>query len=180
MTVPNVVSLTRLIGVFALVYFGLISPNYLVVLLLFGYAGFSDWLDGFLARKLDQFSKLGEKLDPLADRLYIFVALLITLNENLISHWVVGAVLGREILLALVFVFLRFRGFSIPPVHYIGKAGTLMLMYAFPLIVAGGIDWYAREFVTISGQAFLAWAVVTYWVAGYLYLRQSIQALKGS
>lgn len=179
MTIPNIVSLTRLVGVFALIYFGLISPNYVVVLVLFGYAGFSDWLDGFLARKLNQFSELGEKLDPLADRLYIFVALMITLSENLIPVWVVTAVVLREGFLAFVFAILRIRGFSIPPVHYIGKAGTLMLMYAFPLIVAGNIDWFAHEFVEWVGTAFLAWAVVTYWFAGYLYLRQSIRALKG-
>lgn len=179
MTIPNIVSLTRLLGVFALIYVGLVSPNYVVVLMLFGYAGFSDWLDGFLARKLNQYSELGEKLDPLADRLYILVALLITLRENLIPVWIVIAVVMRECFLVVVFAVLRLRGFSIPPVHYIGKAGTLMLMYAFPLIVAGKINWFASELVEWVGTAFLAWAVVTYWFAGYLYLRQSVRALKG-
>ena len=179
MTIPNFVSFTRLLGVILLGYFGLIAPNYSVIIVLFVYAGVSDWLDGFLARKLNQFSRLGEVLDPLADRLYIVMALFIVLKESLLPTWIVAVVLLREVMVGVLFLILRLQGFENPPVHYIGKAGTLMLMYALPLTVLGAFEFSGANLIVYVGSAFLGWAIVTYWYAGYLYLRQSIAALKG-
>ncbi|MGA0857320.1 MAG: CDP-alcohol phosphatidyltransferase family protein [Candidatus Nanopelagicales bacterium] len=180
MTIPNIISFTRLVGVLFLIYFGFIDINYVVVLILFAYAGISDWLDGFLARKLQQFSDLGAKLDPLADRLYIVTALFIVLNNELIPIWVVFTLILREVGLGLFYLLLRYRRFDIPPVLYIGKAGTLMLMYAFPILILSDFELEASETFKFIGISFLAWAIVTYWYAGYLYLRQGIQALKGN
>jgi cardiolipin synthase len=180
MTLPNFISFTRLFGVILLFYFGFIQVNYVAILLLFAYAGISDWLDGYLARKLNQFSDLGAKLDPLADRFYIITALFIVLNNELIPIWVLLVLLLREVGLGFFYLLLRHRGFEIPPVHYIGKAGTLMLMYAFPILILGGFEWAASEIFQYIGISFLSWAIVTYWYAGYLYLRQGIQALKGN
>jgi cardiolipin synthase len=162
------------------VYWGFFSTNYFAIFILFVYAGFSDWLDGYLARKLNQYSQLGERLDPLADRLYILVSLGIVTLEQIIPLWVLFIIVLREVVVGIGFATLKVKGFSIPPVHYIGKAGTLMLMYALPLVVLSKVDFLLQDLSLYIGFAFLAWAIVTYWYAGYLYLRQSLVAVKGT
>ena len=87
-TLPNIISMVRLAGV-PLFLWLVIGPEAdvwaLVVLMI---AGFTDWLDGYLARRLDQMSKLGEILDPVADRLYILAAVIGLLYRDIIPWWV--------------------------------------------------------------------------------------------
>jgi cardiolipin synthase len=143
-TVPNLISMARLAGV-PLFLWLVIGPQAdvwaLVVLMV---AGFSDWLDGYLARRLDQTSRLGEILDPVADRLYILAA-------------VVG---------------LLYRGYSALPVHYLGKAATAALLYAFPLLFLGDGDGTTATIARVVGWAFAVWGIGLYWWAGLLYAWQ--------
>src|SRR6476469_6496538 len=98
-TIPNIISMVRLAGV-PLFLWLVIGPEAdvwaLVVLMI---AGFSDWLDGYLARRLDQMSKLGEILDPVADRLYILAAVIGLLYRDIIPWWVAVAIPLRDALL---------------------------------------------------------------------------------
>ena len=170
-TIPNLVSFLRLLGVPALLYFGLVDRNDAMCFGLFVAGSVSDWLDGYLARKLNQQSEFGAQLDPIADRLYIVAALAILLLRNLLPLWVVLVILAREIFMAGVLVFLQRNGFARPSVHYVGKAGTLMLLYSVPFIFLGNVDGF--DVVRWFGLGWLGWGIGTYWVAGWLYARQA-------
>lgn len=171
-TIPNIVSLTRLIGVVFIVYYGIFNINDVAVFWVFVWGSVTDWLDGFLARKLDQMSVLGATLDPIADRLYIVSALIVLLYRSLVPVWVVVAIVLREVLMGLHLLRTARAGFDPPAVHYVGKAGTLLLLYAVPFIFLGASTVNGADLARWIGLAFLGWGVVTYWVAGILYVNQ--------
>ena len=141
----------------------------LVVLMI---AGFSDWLDGYLARRLDQMSKLGEILDPVADRLYILAAVVGLLYRDIIPWWVAVIIPLRDALLWILVPFLRTRGYSALPVHYLGKAATAALLYSFPLLFLGDGDGVVPTLAEVFGWAFAIWGIGLYWWAGLLYAWQ--------
>ena len=150
-TVPNLISMARLAGV-PLFLWLVIGPEAdvwaLVVLMV---AGFSDWLDGYLARRLDQMSKLGEILDPVADRLYILAAVIGLLYRDIIPWWVAIIIPLRDALLWVLVPFLRTRGYSALPVHYLGKAATAALLYSFPLLFLGDGDGRVATLAEVFG-----------------------------
>jgi cardiolipin synthase len=141
----------------------------LVVLMV---AGLTDWLDGWLARRLDQRTKLGEVLDPVADRLYILAVVLGLYMRDIIPWWVALALPLRDLLLWGLVPFLRTRGYSALPVHYLGKAATFNLLYAFPLLLLGEGSGVVPTLAKVFGWAFAWWGIGLYWWAGVLYAWQ--------
>lgn len=171
-TLPNIISMVRLAGV-PLFLWLVIGPEAdvwaLVVLMV---SGFSDWLDGYLARRLDQTSRLGEILDPVADRLYILAAVVGLLYRDIIPWWVAIILPARDAFLWCLVPFLRTRGYSALPVHYLGKAATAALLYAFPLLFLGDGDGPVATLSLVFGWAFAIWGMGLYWWAGLLYAWQ--------
>jgi cardiolipin synthase len=138
--------------------------------------GTSDWIDGYVARRLGQVSKLGELLDPLADRLYILATLIAFTVRDVVPWQFTAALLAREAVMAGCLLVLRRRGHGPPQVHYVGKTATFILLAAFPVLllakavpaaVTGAIGW---------GLAW--WGLVLYWVAAVLYLAQANELLR--
>jgi cardiolipin synthase len=178
LTVPNVLSLLRLAGV-PLFLWLLLGPHRddLAVLVLV-LAGFTDWLDGKTARWLNQYSKLGEMLDPAADRLYIFATLAAFLIRGIVPWWVVAALVGRDLVLTVCVAVLRRRGYGPFPVTYLGKAATFNLLYAFPLLLlAQGHSTLARAALAF-GYAFTTWGGALYLWSAVGYLVQFGKALR--
>jgi cardiolipin synthase len=172
-TFPNLLSLLRLLGVpvFLWLVLGPKEDGWAVVVLIL--AGFSDWLDGRLARAWNQVSRVGRLLDPLADRLYILATLGgLTLRE-IIPWWLAVAVVARDVFLLWIPLVLRKYGYGPAlPVHFLGKAATANLLYAFPLLFLAGHDgWYA-DAARVFGWAFAIWGTGLYWWAGVLYVVQ--------
>ncbi len=171
-TLPNIISMVRLAGV-PLFLWLVLGPEAdvwaLVVLML---SGVTDWLDGYLARRLDQMSKLGEILDPVADRLYILAAVIGLAFRDIIPWWVAVILPLRDILLWGLVPFLRTRGYSALPVHYLGKAATAALLYAFPLLFLGDGTGTVATLAQVFGWAFAIWGMGLYWWAGVLYAWQ--------
>ena len=172
-TWPNALSLLRLCGVPLFLYL-LLGPEAdgwaLIVLMV---SGFTDWLDGKLARWLNQRSSLGAVLDPAADRLYIVSALIALALRGVVPEWLVVVLLGREFLLGVSLLVLRRYGYPPLPVHYLGKAATLVLLYAFPgLLLAYGTNPVAAVAEPIA-WALTIWGTVLYLLAGLLYVVQA-------
>ena len=169
---PNLLSVTRLLGV-PLFLWLLLGPHAdgwaLLVLAL---SGVTDWADGVLARKLDQQSRLGELLDPAVDRLYILASLLGLLLRQIIPLWLVVLLIGRDLLLAATLPALKRRGLTGLPVHYLGKAATFCLLYAFPFLLLGSRPGTLGEIAKPIAWAFTLWGTGLYLWAGALYLRQ--------
>ncbi|RSN21976.1 CDP-diacylglycerol--glycerol-3-phosphate 3-phosphatidyltransferase [Streptomyces sp. WAC 05977] len=178
LNVPNMLSILRLAGVpvFLWLLLGPKEDGWALALLVF--SALTDWLDGKLARWLNQMSRLGQLLDPAADRLYILATLIAFLIRDIIPWWLVVPLVVREAVLGVSVLLLRHRGFAPPEVTYIGKGATFVLMYAFPflLLTQGGSDIAA--IARPIGYAFTAWGAVLYVYSGVLYVVQTARALR--
>ncbi len=108
-------------------------------------SGVTDFLDGYLARRLNQTSTLGQILDPVADRLYILAVVVGLALRDIIPWWVALSLPLRDLLLWGLVPLLRTRGYSALPVHFLGKAATFNLLYAFPLLLLGDGDGHGRD-----------------------------------
>ena len=177
LTIPNLISASRLVGV-PFFFHAITSHAYFLALALVIYAGVSDWADGKIARALDQYSKLGERLDPMADRLYIASTIVGLAIIAVIPWWLVIAIVSRDAVMLCYLVWLRSRGIDMVPVHYIGKAATMLLLYAFPLLILGEAVPALFEPARAFGWAFGLWGLGMYWYAAFLYWseRQDVEA----
>lgn len=171
-TVPNLISMVRLAGVPVFLWLVLGPEEDAWALGLLMVAGITDFLDGYLARKLDQRSKLGEILDPVADRLYILAVVVGLALRDIIPWWVAIVLPLRDLFLCGLVPFLRMRGYSALPVHFLGKAATFNLLYAFPLLLLGDGDGVVATLAKVFGWAFAVWGIGLYWWAGLLYAWQ--------
>jgi cardiolipin synthase len=171
-TVPNLLSMARLAGVpvFLWLVLGPEADGWALGLLML--SGVTDYLDGYLARKLDQASKLGQILDPVADRLYILAVVIGLGLREIVPWWVVVILPLRDLLLWGLVPFLRTRGYSALPVHFLGKAATFNLLYAFPLLLLGDGEGVVATLADVFGWAFAIWGIGLYWWAGVLYAWQ--------
>lgn len=178
LTLPNLLSITRLLGVPVFLWL-VLGPHWdgwaLVVLML---SGITDFLDGWLARVLNQTSKLGQILDPVADRLYILAVVIGLAIRDIIPWWLAVSLPLRDVLLFALVPFLRTRGYSALPVHFLGKAATANLLYAFPLLLLGEGDGTLPLLANVFGWAFAIWGTGLYWWAGFLYAFQVHQLLR--
>ena len=172
LTIPNLLSILRLclLPVFLWLVLGPEADGVAVGVLMF--LGISDFFDGYVARRWNQASQLGAILDPVADRLYILAVVVGLGLRGIMPLWLILALLARDVFLWCLVPFLRTRGYSALPVHFLGKAATAALLYAFPLMLLGdGAGWLADS-ARVVGWAFALWGVGMYWWAGVLYAWQ--------
>jgi cardiolipin synthase len=176
-TVPNLLSLLRLalVPVFLVLILNGFNLEAVIVLIV---ASVTDYLDGYFARKLNQETRLGQLLDPAADRLYIFATLIGLSVVGYIPIWLPMIVIGRDLLLLFTYPILASRGYGPLPVHYLGKAGTFALLYAFPLLLIASAFPDVSLFVLPVAWAFAWWGIGLYWWAGFVYLAQVRSVVK--
>jgi len=173
LTVPNLLSALRLLGVPLFLWLILGPQADALAIVVLALAGFTDWLDGYLARKWHQISRLGQLLDPVADRLYILATLVGLLLRGIVPLWFVVLLVSRDVIMSMVLVVLKGRGVTGLPVHFLGKAATFCLLYAFPLLLLGdGTGWLA-DTAKVVGWAFAVWGTALYWWAAVLYIGQA-------
>ncbi len=179
-TVPNIISMARLAGVpvFLWLVLGPRADWWAVGLLIA--AGLSDWLDGKLARAWNQQSRLGQVLDPAADRLYIAATLAGLAVRGIIGWWLVAVLVSRELVLGVALLVLRRHSFGPLQVSFLGKAATLCLLYAFPLLFLGSHAGAAALAARVTGWAFAIWGSALYWWAAALYLTQTRQVISAA
>jgi cardiolipin synthase len=166
-TVPNALSMLRLVGVPIFLWLILSRQDGWAVVVL-TVSGVSDYLDGKIARAYNLVSSVGQLLDPLADRLYILSTLLGLAWRGIIPWWLVREVFGTALLLVV-----RHHGYRALPVHFIGKAATFDLLWAFPVILLGQSGSIFSTIALPIGWAFAWWGTALYWVAGVLYAVQT-------
>ena len=180
LTVPNLVSFVRLLGVPLFLYLLLVPHADVAAIVVLAIGGTSDWVDGFLARRLKQVSRLGELLDPLADRLYIFATLIALTVRDVLPWWFTIALVAREAFLGVLLLWLRRRGYGPPAVHYVGKSATFILLVAFPVLLLAHVLgqpygwWYA------AGWGLALWGLALYWIAAVFYVIQVYGVLRES
>lgn len=182
LTPPNVLSMLRLVCVPIFLWLILTYQNNWALLVLM-LSGVSDYLDGKIARHYNQVTRVGQLLDPLADRLYILSTLLGLAWREIIPWWLVAILVAREIFGTALLLVVRHYGYRALPVHFIGKAATFNLLCAFPLVLLGQGDSVLAAVALPCGWAFAWWGTVLYWVAGIMYAIQTrdvVRVAKGA
>lgn len=177
LTVPNLLTLLRLLGVPLFLWLILGPEADGLAILLLMVSGFTDWLDGALARRWNQISRLGVLLDPAVDRLYILATVIGLVLRDIVPLWFGVLLFARDLLLGLSLPLLQRRGYGPPPVHFLGKAATFNLLYAFPLLLLGDGSGPFATIALVFGWAFAVWGIALYWWAGMLYVVQIRQLL---
>ena len=175
-TLPNVLSVLRLVGVPVFLW-AILAQHDAIALAALMFSGVSDYLDGKIARHFGMVSRVGQLLDPLADRLYIATTLFGLAWRDIIPWWLVLLLVSREVLLAVVLSVLKRYGQTGLPVHFVGKAATFNLLYAFPLLLLGDGESTFAQWALPIGWAFAWWGTVLYWLAGVMYIIQAWQVV---
>jgi len=167
-TIPNLLSLFRLllIPVFLVL---LVVGYYVWALVVLVVSSATDFVDGYVARHFNQVSRLGQLLDPAADRLFIFSTLIGLAWTGFIPWWLAGVIFAREFLLLVIGVILANHGYGPLPVHHLGKMGTFALLTAMPLLILGAAFPQIDDVANPVGWAAALWGVFLYWWAGVLY-----------
>ena len=177
-TVPNLFTLVRLLclPVFLWVLFGL--DDQVGAALILGALSATDWVDGYLARRLGQVSEFGKVFDPTVDRLMFIVAVTAIIVDGAIPLWFAVAVLAREILVGLMMAIATFV-YEMPriDVTYLGKVATALLMFAVPGFLIGSTDEsYAGLFQTLAWIVGIPGLILSWWT-GITYIPQVRRAI---
>lgn len=172
LTVPNALSALRILLVPVFLVFVLAEFD-IAALIVIIVSSVSDFLDGIIARRFSQITKLGQLLDPAADRLFIFAAVIALAVREVVPWWVVAVIVGRDVFLAVLGLVLAQHGYGPLPVHHLGKLATFALFYALPILVLGQAFPVVQTVSDPIGWAFTLWGAFLYWWAGTLYFRQT-------
>lgn len=179
-TIPNVLSVVRLVLLPVFLYLLLVSRNYGPAVAILMFSGASDWADGKIARLVaNQSSRIGELLDPLVDRVYMVSVPVGLALAGVVPWWLVAVLIGRDAVLAAALPVVRSRGVTALPVTYIGKAATFALMSGFPLVLLGQWDALWSRVVGAIGWGFVIWGTGMYLWSGVLYLLQVRLVVRG-
>lgn len=172
-TVPNALSMLRLLGVplFLWLVLGPHADGW--ALLVLALSALTDYLDGKIARATGQMSSYGAILDPAADRAYIAAAVIALAIRDIIPWWLVFVLVGREVVMGIVLLVMRLRGLGALPVHFVGKAATFALLYALPLLFLGDGAGKIHDAAKALGWAFGWWGILLYWWGAMLYIIQA-------
>lgn len=179
-TIPNMISFARLVGVPVFLYLLLGLHATVAALIVLAVGGSSDWVDGYLARRLNQVSRLGEMMDPIADRLYILATLVAFTVSHVVPWSFAIALVARDLMLVVCLLVLRRYGFGPPAVHYVGKTATFILLFAFPVLLLAKVTGGASGFFHACGWGLAWWGIVLYWIAGLFYVIQVSGVIRGA
>jgi cardiolipin synthase len=177
LTVPNVLSFIRLALVPVFLVLIIVRAEFIALLVLV-FSSLSDYLDGVIARRFHQITRLGQLLDPAADRLFIFAALIGLAVSGVIPWWLVSVVVGRDVVLLILGITLANYGYGPLPVHHLGKVATFSLFYALPILMIGEAFPPAAWVTNPLGWAFAIWGAFLYWWAGIIYVIETIRVIR--
>lgn len=137
LTAPNVITLVRLLLLPLFLWLLFATPYHIAALVVYAIAASTDWVDGQVARRTHQVSKLGKLFDPLVDRLLIAVGVIAIFILGRLSLWILVYLIARDACLLLGGRYLLARIGKVPPVVYVGKFATAFIMIGFCLLLLG-------------------------------------------
>ena len=177
LTIPNVLSLFRLamVPVFLML---VVAGEDVFALAVLVFASVTDFLDGMLARRLGQVTRLGQLLDPAADRLFIFATIIGLASREIVPWWLVAVIVGRDVMLVVLGIVLANHGFGPIPVHRLGKLATGALFYALPILMVGEAFPIVAWVTDPIGWACALWGAFLYWWAGARYIGQAVRMVR--
>ncbi len=180
LTIPNALTILRALGIPIFLWVLFSGDRDFLAIIILIIAGATDYLDGKLARALNQYSRLGELLDPLVDRLYIAAVLIGLTIREVIPLWLLLLLIARDLILATTLPGLYRIGKGPLPVTFLGKAATLNLLYAFPLLLLAEQEGMAATVAGIFATAFAGWGVLLYLLTGFQYFFEARSQIRGA
>lgn len=173
LTIPNIISFARLstVPVFLWLWFG---DRVGTAVIVYAVGAWTDFFDGFIARRTNSVSELGKLLDPLADRVFIVSLVIALIGTGTLPVVLAVAIIARDVLILSAYPFFQRRGLPRIEVNFVGKTATASLLF--------GLTWLAYSETTFPGAdigdevglAFAILGAVLYWIAGGMYARQAI------
>ena len=178
LTVPNVISVVRLlcVPVFLWLLFG--RDDEFAAALLLAILGATDWVDGYIARHFGQVSEIGKLLDPIADRILLLTAIVAIVVSGAVPLWVAVLAIARESLVALAAILLGILGARRIDVTWFGKAGTFGLMFAFPLFLVSHADVGWADTARVLAWICVIPGLILAWYSAALYVPIARRALE--
>jgi len=182
-TIPNVLSFSRLLLIPVFVWLALGPEADWWAFGILVLSSFTDWLDGVIARRFNMMSKLGQVLDPIADRLFVVCTIAVLAVREIVPWWMVAVLVARDVFMFVIQLQLKRSNLPLLPVHYVGKAATLCLLYGLPLLLltdgAGTSSDTVADVVRPIAWAFTLWGLGIYWWSAILYAEQADAVRKG-
>jgi len=184
--VPNVITAVRLAFVPVFLWLLLAEDERVAAAILLGILGATDWVDGWIARTFDQESELGRIIDPVADRVLLFSAVIGLYVDGTAPRWILLLVFIREVFVTTATVGLAAAGARRIDVTWVGKAGTFALMFALPMFLLAdstgfipGVWEFGAWCFAIGGLLLSWWALIRYIPIGREALREGRAARDG-
>jgi len=176
-TIPNVLSVIRLVFIPVFLWL-LATQQYAWALVVVIVSSLTDFVDGYIARRFNQISRIGQLLDPAVDRLFIFSTLIGLAWQDFLPWWLVILIVLRDVALVVLGVVLANHGYGPLPVHHLGKVATFALLFALPTLVLGAAFPVLAPVSDPLGWALALWGAFLYWWAGAIYLRETIRLVQ--
>ncbi len=178
-TIPNLISALRIVSIPVIAWF-IARHDMVWALVILAVSSASDGLDGIIARNFNQVSKLGQILDPIADRLLIICSILALAVCGVVPWWMLALVALRDIVMGILTLVLAQHDYGPLPVHFVGKTGTAILLISIIGLMVADIR---RSFIVLDvlhygAIACAIWGIGLYWLAGIIYLRQGIGLIR--
>ena len=168
LTIPNGITGIRALAIPLFLWAYISLDNVLLALAILTIGAISDYVDGKVARALNQESALGAMLDPAIDRAYIAATVIALVIKDVVPLWMLLLLIGRDVWLALILAIKRRRGTGVFEVSFLGKTATFNLLYAFPFLLVAGDSGLGQIFF-ISGWGFAIWGLGLYLVTALQY-----------
>jgi cardiolipin synthase len=177
LTIPNIISFARLATVpfFLWLWF---AGSREVAVVVYGVGAWTDFLDGFIARRTDSVSELGKLLDPLADRVFIVALAVALVGGGTLPWWLAVAVIGRDVVILSLYPLVQRRGVPKIAVNFVGKSATAALLFGLTWLALSETDFGWAGIGDEVGIAFVTLGAVLYWIAGGMYARVAIAGMK--
>lgn len=179
LTVPNVLSIIRLATVPVFLYL-FVTGRETAAVILYGVGAWTDFFDGYLARRLGQVTELGRLLDPLADRVFIIALALALVAVDALDWWLAGAIVLRDIVLLGVWPLFERRGVGRIQVNLIGKTATASLLFGLTWLAVSetGFEW--KSFAAVVGMVFVTAGAIMYYLSAGMYARDAYSRIKAT
>lgn len=180
-TIPNVLSGLRLLSVPFFVWL-FVSGHENVAVVIYAAGAWTDFFDGYIARRTGSITKLGQLLDPLADRVLIVALTIALVARDVLSPWLAVAVIARDVLVLMLWPLLERIGMRRIQVNFTGKTATACLLFGLTCLAWGETTFLAHGAGEAVGLPFVVAGAILYWIAGIMYAveaRRRVGELKG-
>ena len=177
LNIPNALTALRALGVPVFLYLFLVAEEPIASFVVIALGGITDYLDGKVARALNQTSDFGAKFDPTVDRLYIAAVIIALAIKDYLPWSLVVAIIARDLILFLVIIYQKLRGIPFFEVSFLGKAATFNLLYAFPFLLLEEVAVIGPWCFAV-GWSFAIWGISLYFYTGIQYLVKGIRKPK--